>query len=237
MRNGKPLSRGPGILLVVLVVLASGACTQMKRAASAGLDTATDGTLTVATELPAPGFWDGNDPATVRGGFEWAVADALSKELGLKLTIVGVPFADIVKGRLGSADVALAQGSATPPRRDVADLTVPYFESSPAALAKAGGHKDLVDLQTARTQRWAVQRATTLEAFLHDVVRPDVAPLLFDGTDEVVHAVSDGRADVALLDLPTALAIAKTEGLSVPARFDKTEFLVGVLPKGSGNLD
>src|SRR4051794_1240192 len=205
MGNGTLRSRGLRILLVVVVLWGGEACTQMKRAATGSLDTASDGTLTVATELPAPGFWDGDDPDTVQGGFEWAVADALSKELGLHLTVVAVPFADIVAGRLASADLALAQVSATDKRRDAAELTVPYFESSPAVLAKRGAHKDLVDLQTAKTQRWAVQRATTFEAFLDDVVRPDVDPLLFDATDDVVQAVSEGRADVALLDLPTAL--------------------------------
>src|SRR4051794_6706481 len=100
MRKANWLSRGLRILLVVIAVLAGGACTQMKRAATGGLDTATDGTLTVATELPAPGFWDGDDPTTVHGGFEWAVADALSNELGLELAVVQVPFGDIVAGRL-----------------------------------------------------------------------------------------------------------------------------------------
>ena len=29
----------------------------------------TDGELTVATNLPAPGFWNGNDPDSINGGF------------------------------------------------------------------------------------------------------------------------------------------------------------------------
>jgi polar amino acid transport system substrate-binding protein len=221
----------------VLLLFVAGACSGARRTATGGLETNKDGTLTVATELPAPGFWNGDDAASVRGGFEWALAGALAKELGTSLAIRTTPFADIVAGKLDGADLALAQVSATDERRKHAQLTVPYFTSSPAVLARKGTEGDLVDLATAKGRQWVVQRATTLERYLLDVVRPDEDPFLVSTTEDVVRAVADGKADVGLLDLPTALATAKTEGLTVPARFDRPESFVGVLPKGSDNLD
>jgi polar amino acid transport system substrate-binding protein len=220
-----------------LLLLAGGACSNVRRAASGDFQPSTKGALVVATELPAPGFWDGNDPATVNGGFEWALADALAHELDVKLVIHNVAFADIAAGKLGDADLALAQISATDQRRDVAQLTVPYGETSPAAVARPGTEEDLDDLATAQDKRWVVQGATTLESFLDDVVRPDADPLLVPTTDDVVSAVRDGRADVGLLDLPTALSVAAGGEVSVPARFDREESIVGMLPKGSDNFD
>jgi polar amino acid transport system substrate-binding protein len=235
--RGRPAGAIRTGILVALLVLAGGACNDVKRAATGSLAANASGALTVATELPAPGFWEGTDPATVDGGFEWGLAHALAKELGRHLTVQALPFVDIVAGRLGTADLALAQVSATDERRRVAELTAPYLESAPAVLARTGAEKDLVDLATARHRRWAVQGASTFATYLADVVRPHAKPLVLSTMDQVVQAVIDRRVDAALLDLPTALAVAKKEGLSVPARFDQTEHIVGVLPDGSPNLD
>jgi polar amino acid transport system substrate-binding protein len=218
-------------------VIGTGGCRQVQHAASPGFTPLTTGTLTVATELPAPGFWDGDDPATVKGGFEWGLAAALAEELGLDLAVREVPFADITSGRLDGADIALAQVSSTKERKNVAELTQPYFETSPTALVRHGTQKHLADLATAKEQRWAVQEGTTLKSYLENVVRPNDEPLVLATTDAVVQAVVNGDADAALLDLPTALTVARTNGLSVPARFEHLEQIVGVLPADSKNVE
>ena len=191
--------------------------------------------LVVATELPAPGFWNGSDPATVHEGFEWGLADALAKELHLTLSVRAVPFADLTAGRLGDADIALAQISITTERREHIDLSDPYLASSPAILARAGTD-DITDLATAKDRHWVVIRGTTEEQYLHDTVRPDVDPLVVDTQDAAVQAVLSTAADTALLDLPSALVVARDQpGLRVPARFDHDEDLAVLLPKDSSN--
>ena len=65
--------------------------------------------LTVATTLPAPGFWEGDDVTIVGGGYEWGLARSLADEFDLDLKVIDVPFADIVAGQLEGADMALAQ--------------------------------------------------------------------------------------------------------------------------------
>ena len=42
-----------------------------------------DGVLTVVTNLPAPGFWNGDDPESVNGGFEYCMAAEIATSLGL----------------------------------------------------------------------------------------------------------------------------------------------------------
>jgi hypothetical protein len=44
--------------------------------ASGSFESSTPGTLTVATALPALGFWDGEDIEHLTGGFEWGIAEA-----------------------------------------------------------------------------------------------------------------------------------------------------------------
>jgi CorA-like Mg2+ transporter protein len=54
-----------------------------------------------------------DDAASIHGGLEWGLAEALADQLGLDLTVGEVPVTDIVAGWLHSADIALAQVSAT----------------------------------------------------------------------------------------------------------------------------
>ena len=56
------------------------------------------------------------DPASIHGGFAWGLAEALADQLGLDLTVGEVPVTDLVAGWLHSADIDLAQVSATKER-------------------------------------------------------------------------------------------------------------------------
>ena len=94
--------------------------------------------LTVATTLPAPGFWEGDDVTIVGGGYEWGLARSLADEFDLDLKVIDVPFADIVAGRLEGADMALAQIEFTKERGEVLDFSLPYFASDFGVLMLAG---------------------------------------------------------------------------------------------------
>ena len=94
--------------------------------------------LTVATTLPAPGFWEGDDVTIVGGGYEWGLARSLADEFDLDLKVIDVPFADLVAGDLEGADMALAQIEITEERREVLDFSLPYFASDFGVLMLAG---------------------------------------------------------------------------------------------------
>ena len=70
-------SAATAVALAVLVLGGAG-CSDTKGAATASFVPAADGVLTVAAALPAPGFWDGDTPASVAGGFEHDLAEALA---------------------------------------------------------------------------------------------------------------------------------------------------------------
>src|SRR5262249_33438455 len=72
----------------------------------------TSDTLTVATSLPGPGFWEGSDtdPTKVHAGYEYDIANKLEDAFGLhKLVVHNVSFDEIDGGHLKDFDVILSQ--------------------------------------------------------------------------------------------------------------------------------
>jgi ABC-type amino acid transport substrate-binding protein len=83
-----------------------------------------------------------------------------------------------------------------------------------------------------------VEAATTHQAFVEQIVRPRQAPLIVFTRAETLSALTDRTTDAALLDLPTALAIAQSDQtFEVIAQFVTDQHLVIALPKGSTNLE
>ncbi|MFZ4811290.1 MAG: ABC transporter substrate-binding protein [Ilumatobacteraceae bacterium] len=189
------------------------------------------GDLVVATAFPAPGFWEGATAATADGGFEWALATALADRLGLRLRVVNAPFDDLAAGRFGDADVAIAQISITNDRRTRMELSSPYYTTDAAVLVRDGD--DVADLKAARELRWAVVAGTTGQDVVNDRVRPIATVQAVADEGAAADAVAAGTVDAALLDLPTALALAHdTAGLEVVARVATTEEYAIASPLG-----
>jgi polar amino acid transport system substrate-binding protein len=229
--------RRVGPALCALVAVAG--CSDVRRAAEQPFEPAAADYLTVATTLPAPGFWDAPSepatPTTVDRGFEWAIADALARRLGLELRIVVVPFDRIVAGDLGGADLALAQVSITESRAEAVDFSTPYFDTSAAVLARSG--ESMTDLKTARERSWCIVSSTTEADFVNGVIRPDD---VLERQDDLAcaQAVRNGEVDASLLDLPSALVLQqRVDGLDTVARFGTDEHYGAVLPKGSPNVE
>lgn len=229
--------RGSRVRAVVLLgILAMAACGETTRAARGAFEPRAEGVLVVATDLPSPGFWEGESVDALDGGLELGIAEALAEQFDLDLRIVEVGFSQIVAGRLGEADLALAQVSITDERAADVEFSIPYFESSPAVLARVG--ETLRDLATARALRWVVLPDTTQAAYLAEVVRPEDEPLVVADMGEAALAVQGDEADAALLDLASALILAEdVGGLEAIARFDRSERYGVVLPDGPDNVD
>ncbi len=226
--------RGSG--LVIVAALMAAACADSTSIASQDFTPRTPGQLTVATALPAPGFWDGAGVEALTGGFEDGIARALADRFDLRLQVIDVPFERIVAGDLGGADMALAQITITPARQDVVDFSDPYYLDDAGVVLRAG--EELSDLKTAKEQAWAVQRGTTQADLLTDVVRPDIDPVLVDDPVAAVDAVAAGRVDAALVDLSTALVLTKGRtDVTTGGRFVTDGEMAIALPRGSANVE
>ena len=124
MTTSEPLARRSRARLgaaLAAAAVAAAACGP-ESARGSDFEPVVPDTLTVATAfLELPGFWDGPD-AGAEGGFESALAVELADELDLaEVEVVEVPFADIVAGDLGGADVAISQVTPTQERDRVAE--------------------------------------------------------------------------------------------------------------------
>ncbi len=195
------------------------------------------GTLTVVTQpLPTAGFWQGSGDHPT-GGMEYEMAKDLAHRFGLKHLVVRTEsFSKIVSGDLDGADLALSLITPTAQRERVLDFSTPYIQSPPALLVRAG--TSVPDVQTAQKLRFVVGANTTFQNIVNDVIQPDTAPLLIEDRNEELGALSAGRADVAMFDLPAAEAIAHDDPhLAVAARLADTEPIAAALPKGSGNVE
>jgi polar amino acid transport system substrate-binding protein len=195
-------------------------------------------TLTVVTSLPAPGFWNGDDPTAITGGYEYEIAQALQEGLGMdSLEIVNVSFDQLVAGQVGDFDVALSQVTITDERRQVVDFTEPYFESDQGMLVKTGTEVETVD--DAKALQWGVQSGTTGSDYLTDVLQPEQEPQVFQDLSAGFAALDAGQVDAFMMDTAIVLGQASDSNgeQEVVAQFRTGEEYGGILPKGSDNAE
>ena len=216
--------------------LIASACGGEEGAAGARFEPAKPNVLTVATAfIPAPGFWDGRPPTR---GFEAALAADLAHRLGLeRVEVVQVPFAEIVRGNLRGADLALSQTTPTEEREHNVDFTTPYLVSPPGVLARLGANaRDVNGLQKLR---WVISSASTLTPIVEHQVRPDRKPIVTVDRAQALDVLRAGRADALLLDLPVALGLARDEPavFHVIGQLSGEEGLAAILPNGSPNRE
>jgi len=195
------------------------------------------GTLTVQTSLPAPGFWNGDDPSSLTGGFEYAIAAKLAKQLGLRLKVDNVVFGALVAGNTTNFDLALSQITKNADREKVVDFSDSYFGSDQGVLVNKG--TEVKTLDEAKKIQWGVQSGTTSETFLDTKIKPEKAARSYGQTPELFAALLAGDIDAVLLD--TVLVLAQShqpgyENTEVVGQFKTGEVYGALLPKSSKNL-
>jgi polar amino acid transport system substrate-binding protein len=196
----------------------------------------TPDTLTVVTSLPAPGFWNGDDPGSITGGFEYGMAKAMAKLAGLsKVVIKNVSFDALVSGQTGGYDLALSQVTITDERKKVVCFSDPYFKSDQGVLVKAG---TTVTSDTAKDLKWGVQGTTTGQTFLQDKIKPSSEPSVFQDTPSMFTALDAGQVDAVLLDTAIVLGQAAESGgkLEVAGQYLTDEAYGAILEGGTKNL-
>lgn len=228
--------------LTLLVILALAACAPAEEDAtpgggSDGFIPVGENVLTVATNLPAPGFWNGDDPSRIEGGFEYGIAQELAQRLGLEdgVRVVNVSFDSLVAGQARGFDVALSQVTITEERAEVVDFTEPYFNSDQGIMVRKGTR--VPDLAAARSLRWGVQASTTGQTYVEEQIQPTTEALVYSETTQAFTALQANQIDAVLLD--TAIVLAQSSQPDSPfevvGQFRTGEAYGGVLPKGSGN--
>jgi ABC-type amino acid transport substrate-binding protein len=244
-RSGvKSLGLQLGLFALVLSALAGAAsaasgygnCAVSGKRASVKLTTLVPGALSVRPNLPAPGWWNGDSPDTVKDGFEYCMAANMAYRAGLdRVIIVNRSFAQILTGQAKGFDIALSEITITDERKKVVNFTEPYFNSDQGVLVRVGTK---IDKDNIKNMRLATELATTTLQYILDYIKPVQPPKVFASPAPMYAALSAGQVDAVLYDTPNVLTRAKeSDGkLAVVGRYDMGERWGGLVNKDSPNL-
>jgi polar amino acid transport system substrate-binding protein len=212
-----------------------GDCELYGKKGTASITPAKPGQLTVETNLPGPGWFNGDTPDSIKDGYEYCLAANIAHRLGLdKLQVVNVAFDALVAGQTKDFDLALSQISITDDRKKVVDFSVPYFDSDIGVLVKKGSK---VDEKSIKSSTIGVQQATTAGDFTDQTLKPSKPVKVFPDTPSMFTALQAGQVDVAMTDTAIVLGQAsESHGLFVvPGQYHTGEKYGALFPKGSAN--
>jgi polar amino acid transport system substrate-binding protein len=213
-----------------------GDCTVTGKPNSISLTPANAGTLTVETTLPAPGWWNGETPQSINGGYEYCMAANLANMAGLsKVTVKNVSFDQLVAGHTNDFDIALAEISITPERAKVVDFSKPYFDSNIGVLVQSGSD---VTQDNITTKTCAAYSGTTSVPFVQDELKC-ASNKVYPDSQTLYQGLLSGQVDADFLDTAIVLAEAKKSGgkLAVVGQYSTGEKYGAIYPKGSANED
>jgi polar amino acid transport system substrate-binding protein len=216
-----------------------------------GLDTVSDGKLTIGTDNPAYPPWYGggevkgskwkiNDPSTGKG-FESAVAYAIARQLGYSRSQVEwtyVPFNRSYAPGKKPFDFDINQISITPARAKVVDFSAPYYDVNQAIVVLKGKPIARAKSVTAlRKYKLGAQLGTTSYDFIKNTIKPSQSASVFPQNAAAIQALKNGQIDGIVVDLPTAFFVTavQVENGTILGQFPATsgEHFGLVLAKGS----
>jgi polar amino acid transport system substrate-binding protein len=192
------------------------------------------GQVTVAVSLPAPIWWNGDTPESIKDGMEYCMAAEMAWRAGYdKLEVVNVGWDPLVTGQVKDFDFALSEISITDERKKVVDFSVPYFSSDIGVLAKSGAG---IDEKTIIDKTVGVQEATTGGTFAMETLKLKNVQV-YPSQADMFTALAAGQIDVAMTDTSIVLAEElKTQGkLQVVGQYKTGETYGALYPKGSQN--
>jgi polar amino acid transport system substrate-binding protein len=192
------------------------------------------GQITLEAALPAPIWFNGDTPDTIKDGMEYCLAAEIAWRAGYdKIELVNVGWDPLITGQTSNFDFALSEISITPERKKVVDFSIPYYNSDIGVLVRADNP---VDEKTIKEKTVGVQQATTGAAFVSDVLKiPNMQ--VYPEQGDMFTALAAGQIDAALTDTSIVLAEElKSKGKEIVIGQYKTGETYGALyPKGNPN--
>jgi polar amino acid transport system substrate-binding protein len=171
----------------------------------------------------------------MKGGYEYEMAVYMAKHLGLKLKVINVGWDSLVAGEVKGYDLALSTINITPQRAKVANFSISYFGSDQGVLVLKGAD---VTATNARSLKWGVEGSSTSLTYLTKVIKPKIAPLVFQDEPSLFESLAAHQVNAVLLDTVEVLAEAKQShgALKVVGQYVTGGVYGALLPKSSPNL-
>ena len=192
------------------------------------------GQLTVEVNLPAPGWYNGDTPESIKDGVEYCMAANIAYRLGLeKVAVKNVAWDGLVAGQTSDFDLALSQISITKERAKVVEFSTPYFTSDAGVMVKKGKK---IDEKSIKGLRWGVQQGTTGESFATKTLKIKKVKV-FPDTPSMFASLAAGQIDLAMTDTSILMAQAKESNgkFEVVAQYKTGEAYGALFPKGNAN--
>ncbi len=196
------------------------------------------GTLTVATSLPAPGYWSGVTESDQKSGLEYCLAADMANRLGLtKVTVKNVDFAALQAGQAQGFDVALSQVTINDDRKKVVAFSDSYFTSDQALMVNKGTTAATMD--DVKKLNLGSQTGTTGLEYIQNTIKPNSEPKSFQDTPSMFNALLAKTVDGILFDTAILLPQSKQPGYentALIAQFKTGEGYGILMPKDSANV-
>jgi len=192
------------------------------------------GQLTIQTSLPAPGWFNGDTPESIKDGYEYCMAANIAYRAGLdKVEVVNVDFDQLVAAYTKDFDMALAEISITDKRKQVVDFSVPYFASDIGVLVK----KDtkVASTDDLKKVKLGVQQGTTGADFATAKINKDAK--VYPDAASMFAALDSGAIEAAMTDTSIVQEQEKKSSGAekVVGQYKTGESYGALYPKGSAN--
>lgn len=211
-----------------------GDCTIYGTMGKSPFTPAVAGQLTVQTNLPSPGFYNGDSPETVKSGVEYCMAANIAHRAGLeKVVVQNVAWDGLVAGQTKDFDLAMSQISITTERKKVVEFSTPYFSSDIGVMVRKG---QKIDEKLIKTLRVGVQQGTTGEKFARETLKIKNLKV-FPDTPGMFVALQAKQVDVAMTDTSIVLSQSKQSAgkFEVVGQYKTGESYGALFPKGGKN--
>ncbi len=211
-----------------------GDCTIYGAMGSMKFTPAIAGQLTVQTNLPSPGFWNGDSPELIKSGVEYCMAANLAHRAGLeKVVVQNVAWDGLVAGQTKDFDLAMSQISITEERKKVVEFSTPYFSSDIGVMVRKGFK---LDEKTIKTAKIGVQQGTTGENFARETLKNKNLKV-FPDTPGMFVALQAKQVDAVMTDTSIVLSQAKQSAgkFEVVGQYKTGESYGALFPKAGKN--
>lgn len=192
------------------------------------------GQLTFESNLPAPVWYNGDTPETIKDGMEYCMAAEIAWRAGVdKIKLVPVDWDAMIAGQTHDFDLALSEISITDERKKVHDFSLPYFNSDIGVLTRTETPLDGTTLKKAKI---GVQQATTGAEYATGTLKIADAQVYPDA-GSMFAALGAGQIDAAITDTSIVLA-QEVEGkgkFKVVGQYATGETYGAIYPKGNAN--
>lgn len=172
----------------------------------ATVKTVTAGSLIVGSDTAFPPFESMN--GTVAEGFDVDIADAIAKDLGLKMEFKSYKFDTLIPTLKagGKFDIIMSGMTINADRRKEIDFSSAYIDSNQSISVKNDSTvKAAADLAG---KRIGVQSGTTGQQWAKENI-PTAVLVPFDDTLAAFSALQAGKVDAVVNDLPVSAAVVK----------------------------